>query len=279
MAGLFRWPQASRLPGVFRALSTERAAPWLRSFHGQTLAAVRSLPIDALRHRLTQESIRRGLVTGLGRPLAFVPQESLPHGVAYESWIAETGCVPTRDNLHDRYNALLWLSAPRTKARLNALQAKALCAPARHDGRGSLRDAATIWDENLSVIAASAQSDVLIAALRTHDWAMLFGRLRGCWERDWHVMVFGHALLEKLELPFKSITAHVVVLPTTMASPTPFAAPTWAGLDAPLAAMLRDAMSPAMFCHLPVMGIPGWDAANANPVFYQDPQVFRPARR
>src|SRR5881392_4107317 len=36
-----------------------------------------------------------------GLALRFVPQEALPEGRAYEEFIGATGCVPTRDNLHD----------------------------------------------------------------------------------------------------------------------------------------------------------------------------------
>ncbi len=32
------------------------------------------------------------------------------------------------------------------------------------------------------------------------------------------------------------------------------------------------------FAHLPVLGVPGWWPANANPIFYNDPEVFRPPR-
>ena len=50
-----------------------------------------------------------------GLPLRFVPQDELPEGRAYEEFIGATGCVPTRDNLHDFFNALVWLTFPRIK--------------------------------------------------------------------------------------------------------------------------------------------------------------------
>lgn len=232
------------------------------------------MPIEALRQAFTRESAHRQLVTGFGKPLSFVAQESLPKGTAYEAWIAQTGCVPTRDNPHDRFNALVWLSAPTTKARLNALQALAIGTQSSHQHRGRLRDAATIWDENLAVIAACGRIDELVDGLVSHDWPSLFDRWRSCWASDWKVFVFGHALLEKLQSPFKSITAHVVVVPMP-----PGDGLTWPELDAKLAASLHDAWTPSRFHHLPVLGVPGWHAANHDPGFYDDPQVFRPARR
>ena len=40
----------------------------------------------------------------------------------YEAGIARTGRVPTRSNLHDFFNALIFLHFPKAKARLNQLQ-------------------------------------------------------------------------------------------------------------------------------------------------------------
>jgi hypothetical protein len=53
-----------------------------------------------------------------------IDQSELPLGHAYETHIAQTGGLPTRDNLHDRFNALVWLHLPRLKALLNAVQAQ-----------------------------------------------------------------------------------------------------------------------------------------------------------
>jgi hypothetical protein len=44
-------------------------------------------------------------------------------GQAYEAHIFQTRSVPTRDNLHDFFNGLVWLAFPQAKRRLNALQA------------------------------------------------------------------------------------------------------------------------------------------------------------
>ncbi len=60
----------------------------------------------------------------------FVPQESLPEGTAYEEFISATGNVPTRDNLHDFFNGLVWQTFPLIKRELNALQAAQIAPPA-----------------------------------------------------------------------------------------------------------------------------------------------------
>ena len=87
------------------------------------------------------------------------------------------------------------------------------------------------------------------------------------------VVAFGHALLEKLDAPFKAITAHA--WPLRLPPDTPAGA-----LDAALAASLEPgALDTRALCPLPVMGLPGWCGANEDPAFYNDAAVFRPGRR
>ena len=93
-----------------------------------------------------------GLVNHAGLPLRFVPQAALPAGVAYEAHIGATGCVPTRDNLHDFFNGLVWQTFPLIKRALNALQAAQIAAAGVARVRGPARDAATIFDENAALL-------------------------------------------------------------------------------------------------------------------------------
>jgi hypothetical protein len=53
----------------------------------------------------------------------FVSQDALPPGMAYEQFIFERGQVPTRENLHDFFNALCWMVFPQAKRRLNQILA------------------------------------------------------------------------------------------------------------------------------------------------------------
>lgn len=195
-------------------------------------------------------------------PVRFVTQGELPAGEAYESFIARTATVPTRDNLHDLFNGLMWLSWPQTKLRLNRLQAAQINAQGVTGTRGALRDALTVFDENAALMHAP---EPLIAALRRRDWAAVFGDCRDLWARA-EVKIFGHALLEKLMQPRKAITAHVWVV--SAVNDVDVAA----SLD-PERLMAKD------FLPLPVLGVPGWWSPNEQPDFYQDAQVFRPMRR
>ena len=138
-------------------------------------------------------------------PVRFVPQSALPPGTAYEQFIHATGTVPTRDNLHDFFNGLVWLRFPHAKLRLNQLQAQAIAADGVQAVRGPLRDALTVFDENGAVLQAP---DALWDALRARDWQRLFIHLRPLW-REARLMLFGHALLEKLVSPRKPMVTTV----------------------------------------------------------------------
>ena len=137
-------------------------------------------------------------------PVRFVSAAEVPADVAYEAFIARQRAVPTRDNGHDAFNGLAWLRFARTKARLNALQAAEIARDGVRATRGPVRDAATVFDENAVLLHAP---DALWQALVARRWRELFGPLRPLW-REARVLVFGHAALEKLVTPYKSITGH-----------------------------------------------------------------------
>ena len=203
-------------------------------------------------------------------PVRFASQAELPAGVAYEQFIFDTGRVPTRENLHDFFNGLCWLRFPLTKQRLNRLQAAEIAAAGVGAVRGPVRDALTLFDENAALLQAP---EPLWEALVARDWHRLFVTLRPLWAQA-RLVLFGHALLEKLVAPYKSITAHVLREPVPLALGDDLAA--W---DAWLAAGLSAAQLAAKpFTPLPVLGVPGWWPANEGPDFYADASVFRPPR-
>ncbi len=221
-----------------------------------------------------------GLANDKGQPVRFVPQDALPEGAAYEQFIGATGCVPTRDNLHDFFNGLVWLTFPRIKRQLNALQAAQIAQSGVGKSRGPARDAATIFDENaaLLVVRDSSEGRALVDELRAHRWRdALYGRRR-MFGSDAQVWLFGHALMEKLVAPRKAITAHTRVV---------FAAGDYFGLahdaqrawiDERIAGELSDGgLTTAWFTPLPVLGVPGWWEGQDD-AFYADAAVFRPKR-
>ena len=199
-------------------------------------------------------------------PVQFVPHSALPAGVSYEKFITTTGCCPTRDGWHDLFNGLCWNVFPATKRRLNQLQSAHIARDGIGATRGATRDALTVFDENAALLRAP---DALWDALADKQWPQVFGTLRPLWRQS-RLVVFGHALLEKLMQPRKEVTAHVY---RVRAHSDDLAA--W---DAQIAMELdADRLATKPFAHLPILGVPGWWRANEEPGFYQDPLVFRPA--
>ena len=107
-------------------------------------------------------------------------------------------------------------------------------------------------------------------ALQAKDWQCVFVDLRPLWAQS-TVVLFGHALLEKLVVPRKAITAHVLRVPVGLASMA--ALDRWVAGDLNARSIARQP-----FAHLPILGVPTWWPANRDPSFYADPHVFRQPR-
>jgi len=241
---------------VLPAIDWQR--PWLAPLRGRgevaaaAVAAGRTVA-DAL-NAVADESIT--LAAG---PLNFVPQAALPRGEPYETFIARTGRVPTRDHTHDFFNGLIWLHHPALKRRLNELQAAAIARDGIRPVRGAQRDALTRFDEHGALLDAP---EPLWQALRSRDWQRLFVVDRHLW-RHARLRIVGHALLEQLALaPRKPLTAFVHL----------------AGCADAVTAVDSDAWSASALLPLPVLGVPGWWPASEGDDFYADATVFRPAK-
>nr|WP_217908299.1 DUF3025 domain-containing protein [Burkholderia glumae] len=271
---------AARGPSGAGFAAIDWQLPWLAPFaaRGPRWQAAALAGEAAWLAALAADAAAAGIGTGRGLPLRFIEQAALPAGVAYETQIATTGGVPTRHNLHDFFNALVWFAYPRLKAAINARQSAAIDALGVGGTRGGLRDALTLLDENgaLFVTADPALGD----ALRRFGWRALFVEARAAWGRACELRLVGHALLEKLVAPYKACCAHAWIVE---------APPAWFGwdegarrgwLDAHVAAGFDARLPPhGGFAPVPVLGVPGWCAANAEPGFYDDPRVFRAGRR
>lgn len=291
-----------------------RSAPWLTLLKTAFPDCLAAWGRADWRETFTQYATRQVTVSGGGQALRFGPADALPTGMAYEQFIFSSGVVPSRDNPHDFFNALIWLAFGQTKALINRLQAKQIAALGVRATRGGLRDFLTLFDENALLLLADEHA---IKALRQHDWQTLLVRRRDDWLGEAPTLTaipFGHALLEKLPTPYKAITAHVwpiseveVCFETEgkkldrnihaafreklsgkaheyygqafLNTPVNLQA-----LDQRLATQLQattaSLLTPrGLLLPLPVLGIPTWCEANIQPEFYEDTQVFRPARR
>lgn len=248
---------AASLPARLAAL--DLGAPWFQPW------AVAGRPLAALVQ--SGPSLDQALNARAGPGIRFVPSGHMPAGKAYEQYIFETRCCPVREDLHDFFNGLVWLQMPLTKTRLNQLQAAQIASDGIGSTRGPVRDAITVFDENAALLHAPQP---LWDALERRDWLRLFVELRPLWQQA-RLVLFGHALLEKLAAPRKQITAHVWHAQAPRGG--------LADLDGWLASQLsakRLAAKP--FMPLPVLGVPGWWHENENFSFYDDSLVFRPRR-
>jgi hypothetical protein len=235
------------------------AAPWLADWRAVGQPVAQRIAAGCPQHQaLTQAGLA---------PVDFVPQAELPEHQAYEDFIYATAQVPTREGLHDFFNALCWMHFPLAKKRLNQLQAAEIARAGVRQVRGPVRDAATVFDENALLIQPS---DALWTALTEHRWHDAFVGLRQAWAhtRRW---TFGHAALEKLVQPYKSITVHVWRVPESVA---PADLDRWLSQD-----LTAEKLATKPFSPLPVLGVPGWWPANEDAAFYDDADVFRPRRR
>ena len=237
---------------------------------------------DSVRPAFARLDMARGTVDALNAaagnaPVSFVPQSALPEGLAYEEFIGATGCVPTRDNLHDFFNGLVWLTFPKIKKQLNTLQSAQIARDGVGKSRGPARDGATIFDENCALLVMRGEL-ALVDDLRAHAWHRALFEQRAHFGSDAQVWLFGHALMEKLVAPRKAITAHTRVVVADDA----YFALDWDGqrawIDEHVARELAGSdMNTACFTPLPVLGVPGWwDGQDES--FYADATVFRPKR-
>ena len=218
------------------------------------------------RHTLTAQASQLGIVNARDLPLQFIPPDTRLSARDYESHILETGCVPTRpDNWHDLMNALVWLRFPRFKAKLNAAHFEAMTWETG-SLRGRRRDALTVLDE--SGVWIMTQDPALPALLVQHQWRELFWNKRERVMTRMQFIAVGHALLEKALNPFPAMTGKCLLLESDNLDPQ--------HADENAAAALYNIESPRQLPPLPVLGIPGWDAANARAEYYDNREIFRP---
>ncbi|WP_131669408.1 DUF3025 domain-containing protein [Psychrobacter pygoscelis] len=232
----------------------------------------------------------RRFATGRGQALRFVPQDDLPEGMAYETFIARSGGVPTRDNFHDLFNGSIWLTFPKSKALLNRYQAQAIDEQGISGMRGRVRDTITVFDENGAILVTAKPS--IGEALAAFNWQGCLVSARAYWDNPLQpnksaqaaVYIFGHALLEQLISPRKPLCAHTLIISV---EPDFFELPIaerMAHLDTELAARLDEllqdeSVTPRAFSPLPILGVPHFWPDNQDPEFYEDKFVFRSGRR
>jgi len=229
------------------------------------LELARGLPsLDAL----NAQAARLGTCNANGLPLRFFAPDGRLSARDYETHILQTGQVPTRaDTWHDALNALVWLRFPRFKSALNAAHGIAI-AGETGSTRGRRRDALTVLDE--SGVWVLSRDPALPALLAERAWQSLFWEHRHAVETAMRFVVVGHALLEKVLAPYPAMTGKCLLLGSDSLDPD--------AAEALAVTALGTIDTPRQLAPLPIQGIPGWDAVNANAAYYANRDIFRPAR-
>lgn len=219
--------------------------------------------------QLSALAAAQDLRNAAGRAFRFAEQTAACSQLDYEQQILDTGQVPIRiASAHDFFNALIWLTYPKTKAALNAVQCREL-AHAPKGQRSPASNAATLFDESGLVLVA--RDTVLAGLLRAKQWKAAFWEQREKWN-DARFYVIGHAILEKALAPYPGMTGKCLFLQADGLTP--------AELDAAIAQAWLDSnvTRPADLFVMPVLGVPGFDAANNDARYYDNTEVFRPPR-
>lgn len=223
-----------------------------------------------------------------GMPLCFVPQEQgkLSFEAQYEPRCYLSGEVQMRThNLHDLFNALVWLTFPKSKAAINERHYRALTA--RSEGsnvagsqRGAVRDVNTLLDESGVVIVYGDAE--LAGLLRDFKWKELFWQRREQARVSMGFYLFGHGLYEKALQPYVGMTGQGLL----MAVDPEFFAWTPARQLTHVDNLLADYLATPENCRntrelspLPLLGIPGWATENESSLYYDNADYFRPGRR
>lgn len=222
-----------------------------------------------------------GLHVATGAPLCFVPPRAATDRERryYELHIARTGEVETRPrSWHDLFNALVWLTFPRAKARINAQHVAMLQAGGESEARSRspARDALTLFDEGGVAVASS--SPQLLRLLVDFRWKELFWTRRAELARHVVFAGFGHAMYEQSLAPFIGMVAKTVFLPVEEGFAALAPGERVKRIDAMLEAHFADPArfaTPRLMAPMPVLGVPGWYPATAGADFYDDPVHFR----
>ena len=235
--------------------------------------------VDALNALL--DEFGGGVVNCNDQRIRFVPQSGKP--VSFEEGFEPraylSGQVMVRpENCHDLFNALVWMTFPRTKAAINARHFSLL--QEQNDGqRSPAGDALTMFDEDGMVVLSC--NEHLLELLREFRWKELFWKQRNAVQADMRFMLFGHAMYEKALQPFVGMTAKSILLHVPAATLKLQGDALNDAVDHRLADYVADAsqltrgksLSP-----LPVLGVPGWWPQNETASFYDDVSYFRPGR-
>ncbi len=269
-----------KTPSAGSALSWPAAGVrWSTAYFGAVREALTSLdPVSWPTHaRLNDLARQCGICNARGAQIRFIAAEA--SALHYETRIATHGEIATRDNWHDLLNAVQWLAFPRSKAAISEQHAQSLAAGGEAEARARSveRDVLTLFDEN-GLIVVSTRPD-LLELVRAFRWRELFVDRRKEVQRCMRWFLAGHGVLEKSLQPYVGLTAKALLFGVDEDFLAADHAAQVSRADTLAASWIvqpEHLSSPRNLHPLPLLGIPGWDARNESPAFYDDAYYFRP---
>jgi Protein of unknown function (DUF3025) len=207
--------------------------------------------------------------------LTFVPAlEQKLSAVEYELKIVSHRELIVNDNWHDIFNACIWLAFPQTKRAISELHVA--IGHGENNRRPRRRDVLTLFDES-GVILLCKQSlcGEFETLNKTHQWKTMFVERRDEWLAHVKTILFGHGALEQLATQWhRGLTVKAQWVPLSPDS-------SLNEIDTYLASEIvanQMLYEDERRIPLPLFGVPGWFAENADTACYGDVSVFRPAR-
>ncbi len=231
---------------------------------------------DQLQHWPDIEHYQR-VFADLNMPVRPVPQSTQisSYEEQYEQRVFLKGELQTRtENWHDFFNAMVWLSFPKTKSALNELHFKQASQRKPGSNRSLLENRITQFDECGAVIISDKPE--LLDLIRQHQWQELFLQNRIQFEKHIRCIVFGHAIYEKALNPYIGMTCHCILLEQ---APILESSDTWHELDTILSRIWLGEWQkhPGRLQAYPILGTPGlWPVQDDT--FYQNTGYFRKRR-
>jgi len=249
------------------------------------------------------------IAVGDSKRLRIVPQagKAKTFRQTYLSRIYHDGEIQTRNaNWHDLFQILSWRLFPQSKAVL--VERHYHCARQRWQNknddkalqgrRSNEENLLSLLDEGgLVLLSDEIRFPQLIRQFR---WQQLFIQCRPQLKSHLRMMVFGHALFDKLRHPYVGLTANAVLLPLSSSAMKLSTQALLPQVDHKLSTLLKKTTSthavansplatnsgytsalnnPRDLQPFPLLGMPGLWPGNETAEFYLNQRYFRPGRR
>lgn len=207
--------------------------------------------------------------------LSFVaaPEQKIS-AVDYEARIVNQREVIVAEHWHDRLNACIWLTFPKTKRTISKLHVE--LGAGENNRRPRRRDVLTLFDESGVLLFCEPSLCAEFERLnQAHQWSTMFVDRRDDWLAQVKPILFGHGALEQLATNWhRGLTVKAQWVPISNDASLE-AIDAFVSSQIANGAMLREN---ERRIPLPLLGVPRWFAENEMPTCYDDVGVFRPAR-